>query len=267
MNYFKMPNNIFAYDLTATELSVLAVLYAKGIHTQKGFCAYIKQSTIAKTLNIKSTKTIANAIKNLSNKSLIITVNRRRKSNGLLGTYSYTLPTATTDKYFKVKRNFFKFKLSTVQMRMYLFIAKCIDVRLEKCWNSYNDIASKLNIARSSAIKTIRELIKLKALFCLKVKNKDNSYSDNHYSFEPFIKVKMKIKRAITLPMLSPSTKKEQKIFNYNIKLIITICQFIFFKVKNSLFIYIRGSTIFYLCIYKTHLKTFTIKKKNNIYT
>ena len=49
-------------------------------------------------------------------------------------------------------------------------------------WNSFNDIANALQIARKKVIAIINELVSLGVIRKLRVLKKDGSYSDNHYS-------------------------------------------------------------------------------------
>ena len=49
-------------------------------------------------------------------------------------------------------------------------------------WNSFNDIARVLQIARNKVIAVINELVELGVIIKINVLKKDGSYSDNHYS-------------------------------------------------------------------------------------
>ena len=82
--------------------------------------------------------------------------------------------------YFKVKRDILG-KLTGVQLRMYLFICKAVTKKNEM-WNSFNDIARALQIARNKVIEIINELVELGFIVKKNVLKKDGSYSDNHYS-------------------------------------------------------------------------------------
>ena len=49
-------------------------------------------------------------------------------------------------------------------------------------WNSFNDIARALQIARNKVIEVINELVELGVIVKKNVLKKDGSYSDNHYA-------------------------------------------------------------------------------------
>ena len=49
-------------------------------------------------------------------------------------------------------------------------------------WNSFNDIARALQIARNKVIEVINELVELGVIVKKNILKKDGSYSDNHYS-------------------------------------------------------------------------------------
>lgn len=181
-NHFKIPNYIFEYNLTASEISTLAVLFSVHHKSYRKNLVRISQKTIAKHIGLKKADTVSNAVSSLIKKGLILRVQRFFKFNNKLGTYIYFLPdSAKFGRYFYVSRNIFKHDLSPVQLRMYLYICKCVQSKTQSCWNSYNDIASGLNLHRSSVIKTINELISLKLVEKTRVKKEDGSFSDNHY--------------------------------------------------------------------------------------
>lgn len=175
--FFRMNNDIFEYRLTPNEYCVLAYLYSCA---DKHTCtAKVKQSKIAEKCGIRQVETIARIISRLKEKGLIADSERRLKQNLIYGTYRYTLKRIKPHSFFCVPR-FVVGKLTGIQMRMYLFVCKCLD-KTKKMWNSYNDISRQLGINRKSAIATIRELIDKGFLKKKTVLKKDGSYSDNHY--------------------------------------------------------------------------------------
>lgn len=174
--YIKLNNSILDCGLTVNELKVAVCLYAAAFNG----IVQIKQATIAEKCSFKQEKTVANIICRLQRKGIIERIVRPYKRNGNLGTYIYKLKQIVSRGYFKVKRYILN-KLSAVQLRMYLFICRAVTKKNES-WNSYNDIAQALGIGRSKVIATIKELINMGVVRRFKIKKKDGSYSDNHYS-------------------------------------------------------------------------------------
>lgn len=182
-NCFKLPNDIFDYNLSCTDMVVLAALYSCKCHviTNTGDkIIRIKQATIANICGIKSLTTVSKAINKIFRCGFIKRVSRFKKSNGDYGTFVYVIP-AVTSNYFFVDRNIFKYELSRPQMRMYLYLCKCACSSTRKSWNSYNDIANALKITRTACISTIKALLQLHVISKKLTKKSDGSYSDNHY--------------------------------------------------------------------------------------
>ena len=78
-------------------------------------------------------------------------------------------------------------KLTGVQLRMYLFVCRAV-TKKNDMWNSFNDIADALQIARKKVIAVINELVGLGFIRKLRVLKKDGSFSDNHYSVYDMLK-------------------------------------------------------------------------------
>ena len=195
--YFKLGNDILDCGLTPNELKVAVCLYSCVFGSY--YIVKVKQKTIAEKCGIKKLETVANIICSLQRKGIIQSVSRRQKTNGLLGTYIYRLKTIPSKGYFKVKR-YILGKLSNVQLRMYLFICRCL-TKKNDMWNSFNDIARALQIGRSKVISTINELVKLGFIRKFRILKRDGSYSDNHYSVsepEQLVKKEESPKQAIT---------------------------------------------------------------------
>lgn len=229
--YFKLGNDVLDCGLTPNELKVAVCLYScvfRGCYIIK-----IKQKTIAEKCCIKKLETVANIICSLQRKGIIQSVSRRQKANGLLGTYIYRLKTIPSKGYFKVKR-YILGKLSNVQLRMYLFICRCLTKRNDM-WNSFNDIARALQIGRGKVIATINELVQLGFIRKLKILKSDGSYSDNHYSIsepEQLIKKEESPKQATT-----PFRTFNKSNYSSDYKRCVAICQVKF----NSLFDFFSG--------------------------
>ena len=176
--YFRMNNEILDLGLTPNELKVAVCLYSCVF--RNNYHVQIKQSTIAEKCGIKKTETVSKIIRKLQNVGVIERIERHHRSNGWLGTQIYILKSVAYKGYFKVKRHILG-KLTGVQLRMYLFICKAV-TKKNDMWNSFNDIARALQIARNKVIAVINELVELGVIIKINVLKKDGSYSDNHYS-------------------------------------------------------------------------------------
>lgn len=184
-NRFRMSNQVFDCGLSVNELHIYAVMCSIYSNSYHHNVITVKQSTIAERCGLRTTETVSRAISSLCRKGLISRVQRFTKCNGDLGSYHYTLPSFGKG-YFFVPRSIIG-KLNSVQMRVYLFICKCLDNKTGECWNSYTDISNALKVKRSAVIETIRELISLRIIERVRVKKKDGSYSDNHYRLYDWI--------------------------------------------------------------------------------
>lgn len=192
--FFKMPNDVFKYKLSGTELMVLATMYSLRciLYDSKKYVS-ISQKAIS-TITGLTPKTVSRIIDKLNTYGLILEVRRYFVDKHKLGRYHYVLPTVK-GKYFFVSRRIFKKKLTSAQFRMYLFFCKCAKSSSRQFWNSYNDISEKLNIKRSSVIKTISELIKMGIISRFKVIKADGSYADNYYQINTIIVIRPKIRK------------------------------------------------------------------------
>ena len=86
-NYFKLPNFIFDYNLSSSEIAVVTALYSiksNSIRTQN-HTVKVKQETICKITGIKSKITVSKAIKHLMAIGIIKWAKRSKKANNDLG--------------------------------------------------------------------------------------------------------------------------------------------------------------------------------------
>lgn len=227
MSLFRLPNFLFEYKLSSAETAVAAAMYS--VHSAAGagntHIVKIKQQTICELTGIKCLKTVSKALNVLATIGVIKWKKRSKKANtDKLGAYKYGL-TAVKGTYTLVDRKVFKRGLKAAEIKMYLFICKCIDRQKQLCWNSYNDIAVKLSMSRSRVIELIR-LLKNKGLIITKrVKNKAGGDIDNHYMLADLNK-KVRIKKRKPTVFTPPLTFKNTKnILVYNNKLENRICQ------------------------------------------
>lgn len=266
---FKLPNDIFHKGLSASELTVLAVVYSlrsrvisKGKKRIK-----INQKAIAKLCGFKSTVTVSKAIDKLCRIGYIERIDRYYSDYKKLGTYIYTIPVVSGRKFFFVNRRVFNYKLTVAQMRMYLYCCKCATSHSKRFWNSYNDICQELHLKRSAVIKTISELISVGLIKKYKVRKKDRSYSDNHYRVIALKALKLKIGRKkrrcrphsifrkiyvgfVECPTLNTILIRNSKKVN----------------TKCNIFFDLRGSPKILSSLYSTHLYTHRRKNKIRLY-
>lgn len=191
LNYFYIPNRAFDYGLSANEIGVLAVLYA----CSKNSMVKISQKTIAGKLGIKKEETVARCIRKLSECGFIFAQKRPVKGFYKLGvTVYYMLPINRSEGYFKVDRRIvLGNRLKPSHLRVYLFICKAVKSCTQTMWNSYNDIAHAIKSTRSAVIRIIADLVSLKLIKKLRVKDGNGAFSDNHYVL-CFVKEKIEIR-------------------------------------------------------------------------
>ena len=109
-------------------------------------------------------------------------------------------------------------------------------------WNSFNDIANALQIAREKVIAVINELVSLGVIRKLRVLKKDGSYSDNHYSVsDPQPKKERRDKKASPQQAAnSLRTQSRNKLVCTKYKPLIADCQVLRQRLTN-LYFYLSG--------------------------
>lgn len=263
---FKLPNNIFHTGLNATELTVLAAIYSLKSHCICNGKKFIKvnQKSIASICGFKTAVTVSRAVDKLCRMGFIERIDRYYVDVHKLGAYVYTLPIVKCNFFF-VSRRVFKFKLTTAQIRLYLFCCKCAASHSKQFWNSYNDISQQLHIKRSAAIKTMSELIEKGLIKRYKVRKKDRSYSDNHYRIIELKPSKIKIRRKKRRCRFAPSIflRKKIKLFYENIINLKVINVNTYFEFSRIYFFDLRGSPKIFRSLYSTHF--YSIRGKNKI--
>lgn len=153
-----------------------------------------------------SERTVSRILHKLENKGYL-TILKGYRADRLTGTYTYILAEVSSS-YTMVDRKVFEYGLTSKQLKLYLFINKCIDKKLGYCWNSYKDLASSLNLKRSETITLIKQLVVMKKLRKIRKLRYDNrnEYSDNIYSTKTVKMIKRKFKNL---------TKIEKRVFLY----------------------------------------------------
>lgn len=265
-NYFRLPNFLFDYKLSSTELAVASAMYSVYSNSKaQSHIVKIKQSTICELTNIKCLKTVSRALNTLEAMGIIKWKKRSKKDNtGKLGTYQYGLQ-SVGNRYTFINRKIFNKSLSASELRMYLFICKCIDNKRKMCWNSYNDISTKLSMARSRVIELIKQLVNKGLLITKKIKAHNGGYSDNHYilaNLNEFVKIKKRKPTVFTAPLTFQNAFKN--ILVYYTKLEIYICQEQNKNFLRHFYFFIRGSPKKYYSTNRTHL--LPTKKEISLY-
>ena len=256
---FMLPNSIFKVKLTATEITVLSAIYSLKCHSINRNKKYIKvgQKTIASICNLTA-QTVAKAMSRLWEYGYVLEIRRYFVGQHKLGQYVYTLPVINKrEGYFFVSRKIFRKKLKPAQMRMYLYCCKCADSTTKQFWGSYNDICSSLNIKRSSAIKTLSELIKMGLVNRYRVTKKDGSYADNYYQINTIIIIKPKIcrKRRCRAHFTPLSTFTKQFVKTMINHTILFVKNFLLYFFTN------RGSPKISSSLHSTHFYSIRVKK------
>lgn len=273
-DFFKLPNDIFEKNLSATEIRVLAAVYSCKSHS---ICfgvkhIKIKQSVIAKICGLSSSRTVSQAINKLCLYGYIKEIRRYYSDTKKLGTFVYTIPVIKAN-YFFVSRRIFNYNLTSAQLRMYLFFCKAAVSSSRQSWNSYNDIANALNLRRSSVIQTVQELVQMKLIKKYRIRKKDGSFSDNHYEvvalkFE--YKFRQKKKRHRFRPSVFPF--KILCIIGFPIPYTCSLRHKLYFvkcfrKRYKNIYLRLRGSPKRCSSVYSTHFKPYRRKNRIKLYS
>ena len=252
LNYVKISNKLLDYDLSATELSVIT--YLATIHTSviskngtRWLC--VKQSTIAQKCAVRAVQTVSRVISSLLAKGLIERSARILKDDNKSGTtcYALNLPDLSNG-YFQIDRRIFGGILSPKQMRVYLYICRCVDTSIGYMWNSYNDLSALIGMKRSDVIEVISELCKLHFISKQLVKMRDNRrvYADNRYAVVIFVAphISRRNKKIETaLASRSPSNEKISMLFTrVHCSTTVSVCQVA--RCENHIFSLSRGSPL-----------------------
>ncbi len=243
LDYFKLPNYVFTADLTYNEFAVLAYLISlhTNIHSKTGDYKRVRQATIARSCGIKTTQTVSRITKSLHKKGFISHIIKAYRPDNLIGTYTYVLNTEKLyGEYTPIKRSVFTRNLNAKQLKIYLYLLKCIDKKLGYCWNSFNDISNALKIKRDEVIAIVSELVYEKCIRKTRKLRYDNRnvYSDNVYSLRKVRLIKKRVKKELQF-LFCPrncnhiSTYKSRFVHLYNSTLF-SLCQSVFLRVRGS---------------------------------
>lgn len=181
-NYVSMPIEIWDYDNStfAVAFYLLSIPYNRII---------VKQSTIAKKCGL-CTKTVARAINNLIRVGFIKSKSRTRKNDKNYGINEYHIADIVRKAQKRnkdialVSTKIFDKGLRPLELKVYTCLVNAQGLTREYSWNSYNDIAKKINISRNSVINAIKNIYAKKIIKKIRKYRKTNRkvYADNRYS-------------------------------------------------------------------------------------
>lgn len=185
LNYFKLPNSLLELPISANELSIIAYLhsvYQAAPRQQNMFGGEVscKQETIANACHL-SISTVARSVAHLQEVGLITGAVRRTRTDGLHGTYIYTLKLFdfAKEQYFCVSRKVLPL-LKPSLFKTYLWVCKLADTN--SCFfQSYSDLAELLQRRRSNVMKLIKLLAEEQLIRIDRKMTHAGDYTDNHY--------------------------------------------------------------------------------------
>ncbi len=186
MHRIQISNKIFDQGLSVAAISVYAYLCSIKGNVCNGFThVKVKQKTIAAACGIASVQTVAKAIRELTEKQIIMQSIRTVRCDRSLSTNIYVfkkLP--TTDGFFFVSPDMaFSGQLVPRQLVVYLFLCKAHSTKHGYSWNSYNDMAAQIRMKRETVIATIQELCEMHLIAKQLMRSRENNrvFVDNRY--------------------------------------------------------------------------------------
>lgn len=186
MNYFRLPNALLNEPLSANELCIIAYIhsvYQAAPRQLNMFGGEIscRQETIAHACHL-SVSTVSRSVNRLLKSGLIVNATRRKRTDGLDGTYIYTLKLFDFDKeqHFCVSRKVLPLLQPTLY-KAYLWICKLADTN-NRFFQSYSELAVFLKCRRSEAIKLFKILAEKQLIRIYRKRTAAGDYTDNHYT-------------------------------------------------------------------------------------
>lgn len=198
LNYFRLPNYLLRYNLSASELCVTAYLYSLQQASQNSCDVCCRQEIIAQACHI-SIRTVARIIDKLIAKDIIIQKERKIRTDLSYGTYIYTLqPITNKRRYFRVPRKALPL-LTPNEYRMYLWFC-CLADEKNRFFQSYSELNDMLvGIERvgkrSDVINLVAKLASKKLILKNTKLNKCGDYTDNHYTVFVFGRLSIRKRR------------------------------------------------------------------------
>ncbi len=233
MIFFKLPNNIFKYNLTATAFIVYSYLLFR-----QGNNKYIdiKGDIVAKNCNI-SRPSVIKSIKVLENENLIKKQNRYNYESKYISN-RYTID-KLPGSFTKINKDVFKTDIKPTDFLIYCFINKCMD-KDSNAFPSLSRISKAIHISRSRVAKAVKYLREYTFLNRIRRKKKNRSFKQNKYTFF-FVKSKVN------------TTKKASQH---------TWLAFLSIDKGICMYFYYMGVVFIFYNNLKTHSLSFTIQKE-----
>ncbi len=233
MTFFKLPNNIFKYNLSATTFIVYSyLLFRQG----KNKSIDIKADIIAKNCNI-SRPSVIKAVKILENENLIKKQNRYNYDSKYIAN-RYTIA-KLPGSFTRINKDVFKTDIKPTDFLIYCFINKCMD-KENNAFPSLSRISKAIHISRSRVAKAVKYLREYTFLNRIRRKKKDKSFKQNKYTFF-FVKSKVN------------TTKKAGQY---------TWLAFLYIDGDICIYFYYKGVVFIFYNNLQTHSLSFTIQKE-----
>ena len=153
MPYIKLPDAIWRYSLSSTELMVYVALRR---HVNPFGRCIVKHRTLAQLIGC-SPDTISRATRRLEDKGLLTIHNCRDKATGDQIANGYTLE-LLGGGYTKIPASIFACKLSKSDFRVYLYLLKCRSKIGLQAVPSLSQMVSVLHMSKRTVVDAIRRL-------------------------------------------------------------------------------------------------------------
>ena len=185
-NYFYLPNSlILNTQLRCSDFAVAAYLYslysAYGYDTLLGACVKVKQNTIAQACKI-SVDSVARACARLMKCGIIVGRERTIRSDGTLGTYTYTLQHFHTEEH---KHTLISKKAAAMlqpkELRVYALFCLCRENYKNSFFHSYNDLAALLKMRKDDIIAAVNKLVSEGLIRKQRRRTHCGDYTENKY--------------------------------------------------------------------------------------
>lgn len=191
--FVRIPNCIFEYKLTASELLVFCYLTSKKNHLS---ALTIRHETVANALGV-SRNTVLAAFKGLAEKGLVEQQVRYYRGRQISSRYHIAqLPGG----WFKLPRGIFRLQLNKSDFAVYLYILRCVNAK-DHGWPSTSQISQGCGISKPRVRQAVKTLAMLSLLRKQCVTKLCGAYGHNHFQViamavrEALLKVYRKHKR------------------------------------------------------------------------
>lgn len=186
-----IPNFFLERYTNPTDLMIACKLYSMiGSFTKrnsKGYELSVKEKTLAEICGC-SVATVRRSVSRLHQDGIIISKYRRRRSDGTLGAYIYTIKDFDcTQGFFSINKRAFS-QLSGKAFYVYALFCKLRGGSCNSFYQSINDIRRMVKIRRSELIRIIAKLVELGLVYKQRKRTKSGDYTDNTYFVVVYVK-------------------------------------------------------------------------------